>query len=302
MDTGLSVPHILAIDDSPLNLKVLKSLLEKECYTVTTCQDATQAFRLVEELHPSLVLLDVMMPEVDGLTVLTRLKNTDATAAIPVVMVTARTGGEDVEQALDYGAFDYIKKPIEAVETLARVRSALRFRKQQEQLIELASTDSLTKVYNHGLLLDLLARELLVGQRSGHATAFLMVDVDYFKRVNDHYGHQAGDRVLCHLADLLKVGVRRTDSVGRYGGEEFGIVLGNCDLEAAQMLAEKIRRLVESTPTDTDAGPIPLSVSIGVACARVGDKVSAEDLVRRADGGLYQAKQLGRNQVVCHQA
>lgn len=301
MDSVPDVPHILAIDDSPLNLKILKSLLERECYTVSVCQEPAQAFRMVEELQPSLVLLDVMMPEVDGLTVLKRIKDTDATSAIPVVMVTARTGGEDVELALDHGAFDYIKKPIEAVETLARVRSALRYRKQHDQLIELATSDSLTKVYNHGLLLDLLARELLMGHRSGHSTSFLMVDVDHFKAVNDRFGHQAGDRVLCHLAALLKDAVRRTDAVGRYGGEEFGVVLGNCDLAAAQTLAEKIRQLVETSPTESPEGPIPLTISVGVVSAGPQDGLGAEEMVRRADGCLYRAKEGGRNLVVCYE-
>jgi two-component system cell cycle response regulator len=302
MDSVLSVPHILAIDDSPLNLKILKSLLEKECYTVTTCQDPTQAFRIVEETQPSLVLLDVMMPEVDGLTVLKQIKATDATQAIPVVMVTARTGGEDVELALDHGAFDYIKKPIEAVETLARVRSALRYRKQQDQLIELASSDSLTKVYNHGLLLDLLDRELQLGRRTEQPTAFLMIDVDHFKAVNDRHGHQVGDSVLRHLAALLKDSVRRTDAVGRYGGEEFGVVLGNCDLESARILAEKLRTTVESAPVDGATGAVNLTISVGVVCVPAGEIVVAEEVVRRADGCLYRAKESGRNRVICYTA
>jgi len=296
MDSTTAVPHVVAVDDSALNLKLLRNLLEKQSYRVTTCQDPQDAMRIFLEDPPDLILLDVMMPGLDGLAVLALIQGHHRTSGVPVIMVTARTGGDDVETALDRGAFDYVKKPIEAVETLARVRSALRYRRQQIQLAEMATYDSMTKLFNHGILIDLLNRELLVAVRSQTPTAYFMLDADHFKLINDRHGHQVGDEVLIHLAQVLRDSVRRTDSVGRYGGEEFGVVLPNCGEGPALELAERIRSRIDASPVPTGGG-VRVSVSIGVATVPAGAGTDFREVVRRADRALYRAKEGGRNRV-----
>jgi len=289
---------ILAIDDSIVNLKLLSVVLGREGFEVITTNDSLEALPLTLEHAPHLILLDVMMPGLSGLEILRLLKQNNLTQSVPVLMVTARTKGEDVKAALEAGAFDYVKKPLDDVEIVARVRSALRYKQHQDRLIEMAMHDSLTGLYNHRLLIELLERELATGRRKAQPVSFCMADIDHFKVLNDRFGHQAGDQVLQEVSRLLTHGLRKSDPVGRYGGEEFGIVLGGCSPDKAEALCERLRQTIENTPFVVMGQPVKVTVSLGLAHADPTQDVSETDLIRRADQALYRAKEQGRNRLV----
>jgi two-component system cell cycle response regulator len=299
MKTGTDHPRVLAVDDSLINLRLLEAILGREGFQVVSTSRGSEVLDLALEHLPDLILLDVMMPEVDGLEVLGRLKAHRQTQNLPVLMVTARTRGEDVRRALEAGAFDYIKKPLDDVETVARVRSALRYKAQQDQLTEMATHDGLTGLYNHNLLVELLDRELMSARRKQQPVSFCMADIDHFKGFNDQYGHQAGDAVLREVSRVLSQGVRRSDPVGRYGGEEFGLVLGGCEASTARILCERLRQSVADRTLLWEGQTLRVTVSLGLACGHPEEGLGAEELVRRADRALYEAKEKGRNRLVC---
>jgi diguanylate cyclase (GGDEF)-like protein len=203
-----------------------------------------------------------------------------------------------VKAALEAGAFDYVKKPLDDIEIVARVRSALRYKAHQDRLTEMAMHDSLTGLYNHRLLIELLERELATGRRKAQPVSFCMADIDHFKVLNDRYGHQAGDQVLQEVSRLLIQGLRKSDPVGRYGGEEFGIVLGGCSPDKAEALCERLRQVIETHPFVVLGQSVTVTVSLGLAHADPEEDVSETDLVRRADLALYKAKEQGRNRLV----
>lgn len=292
------VPRILAVDDSNINLNLLRRVLGNAGFDVVTSEEATSVLDLVLEERPDLVLLDLMMPGMDGLAVLGQLKGHFETQDLPVLMVTARTDGADVSRALEAGAFDYIKKPLDHLEIIARVRSALRFKETQARLTEMATHDGLTGLFNHRLMVEFLGRELMATQRKGTATSYCMADVDHFKAVNDEFGHQAGDQVLRAISRVLDQGVRRSDLVGRYGGEEFGVVLRECPGETAQILCERLRTRVSQLVVDLEGKSIRTSISLGLVSVGPDEAVDAAEVIHRADRALYQAKSGGRNRLV----
>lgn len=216
---------VLVVDDHKLNVKLLTDILEDEDFIVYSTDNGLSVLEMTLKFLPDVILLDIMMPGLDGFEVCKLLKENDEVNDIPIIMVTAKAEGIDVKKALEYGAFDYIKKPIDEIEVIARIQSALRFKQSQDLLKELAMKDRLTGLYNHALLVELFEKELAKQQRNDGDIAFVMIDVDHFKRINDTYGHTSGNIVLKELASILKNSVRKGDIVSRYGGEEFGLVL-----------------------------------------------------------------------------
>jgi len=298
MNDTIEKVRILAVDDSVINLKLLSTILGREGFEVITTDDSLQALPLTIEHRPELLLLDIMMPGLSGLELLALLKSNNVTDSIPVLMVTARTQGSDVKAALEAGAFDYVKKPLDEVEIVARVRSALRYKQHQDRLTEMATHDSLTGLFNHRLLIELLERELATARRKEQIVSFCMVDIDHFKKLNDTWGHQAGDHVLQEVCRLLSDGLRKSDPVGRYGGEEFGIVLGGCGPEKALALCERLRTTIEDHEFQVKSESVKITVSLGVSWAEPDDEGGAGELILRADQALYRAKAGGRNTLV----
>lgn len=290
---------VLVVDDNQLNARLLADILEDEGFKVYSISDAFEVIAFTHREKPDIILLDIMMPGMDGFQVCQLLKNDVQSGDIPVIMVTAKTQGTDIKRALDIGAFDYIKKPIDEIEVVARVHSALRFKKQQDQLKETAMKDGLTGIYNHALLMEFLTKEFHKQSRTGESFCFVMLDIDYFKKVNDTYGHTAGDMVLKELSRILVESVRNCDVVGRYGGEEFGLVLSGINADQALHLCERIRSSIEKHSFIIGDGnkKINITVSMGVCVKSSQEPEPLAEIVKKADEALYRAKAAGRNKV-----
>lgn len=288
---------ILVVDDNILNIRLLKDILEDENYTVFQINNSIEVLDIVNDVKPDVILLDIMMPEMDGFEVCKALKDDFEAKDIPIIMVTAKTESSDLKKALEIGAFDYIKKPIDEVEVIARVQSALRFKEYQEKLKEMASKDGLTGVYNHALLIELFEKELNKQERNAGNISFVMLDIDYFKKVNDNYGHISGDIVLKGLSQILESSTRSSDIVGRFGGEEFSIVLPEISADEAYKLCDRIRQTIENYDFFISEIAIKITVSMGIYFKTSKDSISSKEIIKNADTALYTAKHRGRNRV-----
>lgn len=315
-ETAVPAPEltgrILVVDDHEDNVELLRARLEAWGYKVEAATDGQQALDVVHASPPDLILLDVMMPSIDGNEVARRIKQNPLLPFIPIIMQTALDSTESKVEGLEAGADDYITKPIEFAELKARVRSMLRIKRLQEELEErerqlleanerlrhMSRTDGLTGLENRRSIERLLEKSFAHGERLSEPLSCVMSDLDRFKSVNDEYGHQAGDAVLKQFAAILKKAAREIDAVGRYGGEEFIVLLPGTVLDAAVTFAERVRKEVEAHTFVFDGGSIRRTVSFGVAGWPHPRIQSCEALVRAADDALYVAKETGRNRVV----
>jgi two-component system cell cycle response regulator len=307
-----SKKRLLVVDDHEDNVEVLRARLEARGYEVKGANDGQAALDVIEHWMPDLILLDVMMPKMDGLEVVRRVKANDALPFIPVIMQTALDSTERMVAGFEAGADDYVTKPINFAELEARVKSLLRIKALQEALAErekelsdmndrllhISLTDGLTGIDNRRSLEQRLHEMFEHSYRLDEPISCVMCDIDHFKKVNDTYGHHVGDEVLKAFAGILKAEAREIDRVGRYGGEEFLLLLPGTVLDSAVTFAERLRQSVEEHKFSYDGGTFTRTMSFGVATwphPRVAD---AEAMLRAADDALYVAKELGRNRVV----
>ena len=292
-------PIILAVDDAPTNLRILAEALQHD-YLVKLAINGPDALAVAQsDPPPDLILLDVMMPEMDGYEVLRRLQAHPSTQRIPVIFVTAKATETDEESGLKLGAVDYITKPISIPVTKARVRTHIDLKLRADQLAELALIDPLTQIPNRRRLDESLANEWKRALREGKPLSILMIDIDHFKDYNDHYGHTAGDACLCRVAAALMEGVSRPgDMVARYGGEEFAVILPATDLQPATHIANHLRERILNLEIPHHRSSTAPTVSVSIGCASTHGKINAAspvELLRQADTRLYQSKKLGRN-------
>jgi diguanylate cyclase (GGDEF)-like protein len=294
-------PRLLMVDDQAVNIQVLYQAFAAD-HQVIMATSGQQALVLCAAQQPDLVLLDVVMPGMDGHEVCRRLKADPATRDIPVIFVTAQNDEAAETLGLELGAVDFISKPINSKIVRARVRTHLTLKAQTDLLRQWVYIDGLTAVYNRRHFDERLAAEWGRAVRSGAALSVVLLDVDFFKRFNDRYGHQAGDDCLRRLAACLKASVRRpADLVARYGGEEFVCLLPDTDLPGAMVVAQQLGAAVQALKiehADSAVAPV-VTVSLGV-CSKPGSAAghavgSADALLREADAQLYIAKSGGRN-------
>ncbi len=295
----MSVPCILLCDDSTTVRTIARMELTSAGYAVLEAADGAQALAAAVEHQPDVILLDIEMPVMDGYETVTALKADPRTQDIPVVFLTGRSGAHDVVRALKLGGHDYVRKPPEPTELLARVNSALRVKSLQdelraraEELAQMSRTDHLTGLFNRRHTEERLRALDAGAARHGYPLAVLLVDVDHFKQVNDTLGHQTGDEVLVAIGQRLQSGMRLEDVLGRWGGEEFLLVLPHTSVEQAGVLAERLRELIAAEPMTTAGAALDITVSIGGAAA---ESPGDHDLVMLADRALYDAKDAGRN-------
>jgi len=292
---------ILVADDSMVVRAVLRRQLEADGHTVVEAVDGEEAITACREQHPDVILLDVEMPVLDGHATLERLKADPGLRDIPVVFLTGRVDTADVVTGLRLGAHDYLRKPFETNELMARVSAALRtkwlqdeLRARNAELDRVSRIDMLTNIYNRRHLDEHLRRAIAAARRHDRTVGVLLVDIDHFKDVNDRYGHLSGDQVLKEVAARLQSTMRTEDALGRWGGEEFIAVLSETPSGSVGVIAERMRQAIAGAPFVLDDGSqIPVTVSVG----HVSGTDDAELLVHRADDALYVAKAEGRNRV-----
>jgi diguanylate cyclase (GGDEF)-like protein len=288
--------RVLVVEDSRLQMKVLLDYLKDQDVELITAADGLDALNTIQEVIPDLVLLDVVLPGMDGFEVCRRIKSLPDTAEIPVIIITSLSKHEDKLEALRCGADDFLTKPIDRRELMLKTGSLLKRRQQLAELTSEASRDPLTGLFNRRYLNFALEREILIAAGGDSPLSLIILDVDYFKSYNDRNGHPAGDEVLKTIGSILTSALRKCDIVARYGGEEFLVILPNTDIEGTFRVAEKIRRAVEEYPFpngDSQPGG-KLTVSLGAACFPEHSHNAAE-LVNLADKAMYRAKQEGRN-------
>jgi len=294
---------ILIAEDEPVSRRVLEQLLHKWGYQVIAVANGADAWALLSaEDSPRIAILDWTMPELEGIEVCRRVRARAGRAYTFLMLLTAHAQKHNLLLGLNAGADDYLAKPFDVDELRARLRVAERILRTQDELIAArdalhfqATHDVLTGTSSRGAAVEFLTRELARSQREKSSVGIVLCDVDHFKKVNDRYGHLAGDFVLQEIAQRMLKSVRPYDCVGRYGGEEFLIIFPACDGDSALRQAERIRKGIDSAPIQTGDGDIAVTASFGVVAFNPAIATTPAQLLRNADGALYRAKALGRN-------
>ena len=294
---------VLLVEDSAVIRALVRRMLVAGGHVVVEAAGGAAALTVCREQQPDVVLLDVEMPEMSGWDVLAAMKADPDLRDVPVVFLTGRSDTTDMVDGLRLGAHDYLRKPCEPTELLARVQAAARVKRLQDELRQrnedldrISRTDALTGLRNRRHVEEYLAKLTSLARRNLEPIAVLVIDIDHFKSVNDEHGHEAGDAVLREVAGRMQDSVRLEDMVGRWGGEEFLVVLPNTTDQGAAELAERLRQVVADTPCRlADGDAVQVTISVGCAASLIDD---AGILVRSADAAMYEAKQTGRNRVV----
>jgi diguanylate cyclase (GGDEF)-like protein len=298
--------NILVVDDVEDNLEILEDLLTFDGHNVQTARSGIAAMQRVQESRPDLILLDILMPGMDGFEVCSQLKANESTRDIPVIFVSSMVDIDNKVKGFKVGGVDYINKPFHHAEILVRVNThitLLRLRKDLEtrnaELERLANTDYLTNLYNRRRFFLSAEKMYTESLLTGYPISFTLLDLDFFKQVNDTHGHMIGDQVLVHVAGLIRKFCRENDMVARYGGEEFAILHPNTGGPAALQVVEEIRINVEETPFVSEKDEIGMTFSAGIVDAKTCvDCPRIDDVLALADKALYRAKHVGRNRVV----
>ena len=296
---------VLIADDELVSLRLLESSLSRWGYDVAIAKDGSEASRiLLSPDAPKLAILDWMMPGMDGTQLCQDIRQNKPEPYTYILLLTSKRSQDDVIAGLDAGADDYVTKPFDPAELKVRLRTGKRILYLQEQLIDarealrdLATHDRLTGLWNRAAIVDLFSNELDRAHRQSAPVAVAMADLDSFKHINDTYGHPTGDEVLRSVSNVLRDSVRRYDSVGRFGGEEFLILLPGCDRSNAIGHAERIRAAIARIAVETPTGIVRPTMSLGVAVFDNHAAPDASALIKAADIALYRAKHGGRNRV-----
>jgi len=308
----LNKQTVLIVDDSILICGIVKSMLqENDDIEVVSAGNGSEALELADKLTPDLILLDIVLPNISGYEVCTRLKANPKTANIPIIFITSKSEDDDILKGFELGAVDYVQKPFRKLELKSRVLTHLEIKQTRDKLIKtneelkiamerlnlLAVLDPLTGLYNRRFFLTRLSEEIKRSSRTGSEFSLIMCDIDYFKKINDTYGHEAGDKALVSFSKTLSGTCRATDIIARWGGEEFLILAPETDEKASAVLAEKLRTAVENSIVKYNDLSFSFTITLGVGGFDLTK--TAEQNISLVDAALYNGKYSGRNKVVC---
>lgn len=319
--TDRKTPMVLIVDDDATNLRLLENLLKREKYQIAFARSGKETLAMMENFTPDLILLDIIMPDMNGIEVCRQIKEAPESKDVPIIFLTAKTRIEDFVEGFQAGAADYVTKPFNATELLARVTTQLELKLNRETLDQmneklkseirekqrierekeslerrigsLSITDDLTELYSYIYVTERLAQEIAVSKRYAHDLSIALFDIDQLGTINDEFGEQTGDEVLVRVAFTIINELREVDIVGRYGGEEFLVILPNTDIEGCILTTERVRKSIESIIWYHDGLKVTLS---GGACT-LGDE-DASELIEKAKKCLKKAKSDGRNRIV----
>jgi two-component system cell cycle response regulator len=297
---------VLVIDDSDtIREQIIRTLMDAALFdNCWEARDGLEGFKSLMDIKPDLVICDLEMPRMDGFKFLQMASARDELRDIPIIILTSSSNKESKVKGLEQGANDYVTKPFDATELVARVKVHLKIKRLQDELRranehfkELAITDPLTNLYNRRFVTDILDKEFQRAERKCELLSLVIFDVDHFKKINDTYGHQNGDAVLVAIAEAAQRGLRTYDFAARYGGEEFVLVLPGTSLSGGVVVAERLRKAVQALTFAPPLEDLSVTVSSGVATYPSPQVDSVSMLFQQADEALYLAKQDGRNQV-----
>jgi diguanylate cyclase (GGDEF)-like protein len=295
---------ILIVDDTETNVDILVELLS-DLYEIVVALDGQSALDILEEQEVDLILLDIMMPKIDGYEVCRRVKQNKKTSDIPIIFITAKMDEDSIEKAYEAGGMDYVTKPFKPKELFARIKTQLQLRiliqeleSSKNALKHLSETDPMTKLWNRRYFSYASKNILDLAKRDKTELTVVMLDIDKFKDVNDTYGHNVGDEIIISLANILLEVIRKSDLACRFGGEEFILLLPETSLEGAIVIAEKIRKKVESFSLSLENNKkVNITISLGISQVDTKNDISIEPTIKKADIALYRAKETGRNKV-----
>lgn len=312
--------HILVVDDNPMNLQVIGGLLEDKGYELAIALSGKEALAYLEKEQTDLILLDIMMPGIDGYEVCGRLKRNPITKNIPVIFLTANSEPEQIARGFEAGAVDYVTKPFHSDELMARIHTHLdlslskrhiliinealketnmQLQEALEQLEIAAKTDPLTSLLNRRSITEIMENEMVRIKRNRKSFSLILADIDDFKRINDSFGHDCGDFVLQSISELLNTSTRAQDAVARWGGEEFLIFLPETELAGALRLSEELRSKAETTCITFKELDLSITLTFGVSVYQ--EESGLEAAIKMADISLYKGKEQGKNRVVASQ-
>ncbi len=293
--------RVLIADDERVSRKILEDSLSKWGYEVLVTRDGNEAWEVLQrDDAPNLVVLDWVMPGMDGIDVCKNVRARTTRNYVYIILLTAKSGREDIIKGLDAGADDYIVKPFNPEELKYRIKIGQRIIELEQRILRLASTDYLTGLLNRRAFIERLNVEVNRIKRSQEKLSLIILDIDHFKKVNDYFGHQAGDLVLQEVSRSISRACRPYDYIGRYGGEEFIVCLPEANGEESAQVAERIRQTIASQKILIPElmKYVSITASFGVAELKLDHNENLDALINRADGGLYKAKEEGRNRVV----
>jgi len=289
---------ILYVDDSETDREIFRRLLTEDNFEVSLASNGAECVNMAYQQSPDCIIMDCKMPVMDGFEACSQLKSSDQTKFIPIVLITGYDSENAIIKGLESGADDFMGKTVNHDIILAKINAMLRAKYLQDELKAMVVRDSLTHLYNYDYFLEISKQEFARSRRYNTHLALLMFDIDFFKKVNDTFGHPAGDRVLQQIGNALVRLVRHCDIVARYGGEEFAIILPETGTTSAKVLAQRVRRGIEQMEIEYNGQEISITISCGLACREVDIAgTNRTVLIEQSDQALYKAKKNGRNRV-----
>ncbi len=288
---------ILIVDDSETSILYLKMMLPD--YNLSIALNGKEMWEQLNESNPSLILMDVMLPDVNGYELVKQLSKTEKYKDIPIIFQTAKSSSDDLEKGFESGAIDYIRKPVDKKELRARIKSVLKIKELENQLYLKSITDYLTEIYNRRYFFEIAIKHLQFCQRLQKNLCIALLDIDYFKKINDTHGHDAGDFVLKKFADILGKTKRQNDILARYGGEEFILLFFETDKSIALEILQSIQKAIGDEQMLFNQQQIKCTFSCGLVDLQEVPGISTmDDLIKVADNRMYSAKESGRNRIV----
>ncbi len=293
---------VLIAEDDLISLRILDKNLNDWGYEVMIARSGGEAWEHLRDADVRLAILDWMMPGMNGIELCQKIRRRRKSRYTYIILLSAKDRKQDIILGLSSGADDYMTKPVNFLELKARLQTGRRIVDLEDKLLviqnqlkDMASRDSLTKIWNRTETLRFLREEIERGAREGKSTGLIMLDIDYFKKINDLYGHDAGDKAILFVVSRLKKKIRKSDKIGRYGGDEFIVILPRCGPDEIIKIGERLRSAVGNRGITTNVDRIPLSISVGCAVTDSSNPMTAENLIKQSDEALREAKNRGRN-------
>lgn len=296
---------VLIAEDDLISCRALEKNLQDWGYEVLVTKNGEEAWSIIKEGGIRLAILDWSMPKMDGLELCHKIRNEyqqEMSEYIYIILLTGRDLQEDIIAGLSAGADDYMTKPFSYLELKVRIQNGVRIIALEDSRLKMANTDSLTQLWNRKKIMEILNAELNRNYREGKSVGVVMLDIDYFKDINDAHGHVTGDKVLIAVASRLKNSLRNYDQIGRYGGDELLIVLPGLCKAHAQSIGERLRTAVCSKKIETETSSLTVSISIGITVSDIASNQAANNLIKESDEALYLAKEGGRNRVIVYRS